>query len=281
MNNEQEHKLEQRIRFVAKHYEEGRLDTDKAWQKFAGKHQVRRTVSFRRYWMAAASVVLLLIGFGTYFMTDRNSPEWVAVTTEPGKIMEVSLPDSTLISMAGNSSIRYDKKAYGKERRVVEMKGKAFFQVTRNEARPFSVYTERTEVTVLGTSFQIDEQPDGTDVDVMTGKVSFGVTGSETDKVILTAGMSASYSMESKGITILEEEDLNTLSWKTRQLRFNDTPLEKVVSDLSEYYQVNIINKAETPNLKLTATFNDLPLEDVLLVINQTLDTRLAPDPNK
>lgn len=281
MNNEQEHKLEQRIRFVAKHYEEGRLDTDKAWQKFAGKHQVRRTVSFRRYWMAAASVVLLLIGFGTYFMTDRNSPEWVAVTTEPGQIMEVYLPDSTLISMAGNSSIRYDKKAYGKERRVVEMKGKVFFQVTRNEARPFSVYTERTEVTVLGTSFQIDEQPDGTDVDVMTGKVSFGVTGSETDKVILTAGMSASYSMESKGITILEEEDLNTLSWKTRQLRFNDTPLEKVVSDLNEYYQVNIINKAETPNLKLTATFNDLPLEDVLLVINQTLDTRLAPDPNK
>ena len=281
MNNEQEHKLEQRIRFVAKHYEEGRLDTDKAWQKFAGKHQVRRTVSFRRYWMAAASVLLLLIGFGTYFITDRNSPEWVAVTTEPGQIMEVYLPDSTLISMAGNSSIRYDKKAYGKERRVVEMKGKAFFQVTRNEARPFSVYTEQTEVTVLGTSFQIDEQPDGADVDVMTGKVSFGVTGSEMDKVILTAGMSASYSMESKGITILEEEDLNTLSWKTRQLRFNDTPLEKVVSDLSEYYQVNIINKAETPNLKLTATFNDLPLEDVLLVINQTLDTRLAPDTNK
>ena len=209
MNNEQEHKLEQRIRFVAKHYEEGRLDTDKAWQKFAGKHQVRRTVSFRRYWMAAASVLLLLIGFGTYFITDRNSPEWVAVTTEPGQIMEVYLPDSTLISMAGNSSIRYDKKAYGKERRVVEMKGKAFFQVTRNEARPFSVYTERTEVTVLGTSFQIDEQPDGTDVDVMTGKVSFGATGCETDKVILTAGMSAK----------LSSSCLRSLSRKSRPLR--------------------------------------------------------------
>lgn len=281
MNNEQENKVEQRIRFVAKHYEEGRLDTDKAWQQFAGKHQVRRTVSFRRYWMAAASVFLLLIGFGTYFITERNSPEWVAVTTGPGQIKAVYLPDSTLISMAGSSSIRYDVKTYGKERRVVEMKGKAFFQVTRNEARPFSVYTERTEVTVLGTSFQINEQPGGTDVNVMTGKVSFGATGSETDKVILTAGMSASYSMESNGITILEEEDLNSLSWKTRQLRFNDTPLEKVIDDLNEYYQVKVINKTETPNLKLTATFNDLPLEDVLLVINQTLDTRLAPDPNK
>lgn len=281
MNNEQGNKLEQRIRFVAKHYEEGRLDTDKAWQQFAGKHQVRRTVSFRRYWMAAASVFLLLIGFGTYFITERKSPEWVAVTTGPGQIKEVYLPDSTLISMAGSSSIRYDVKTYGKERRVVEMKGKAFFQVTRNEARPFSVYTERTEVTVLGTSFQINEQLGGTDVNVMTGKVSFGATGSETNKVILTAGMSASYSMESNGITILEEEDLNSLSWKTRQLRFNDTPLEKVIDDLNKYYQVKVINKTETPNLKLTATFNDLPLEDVLLVINQTLDTRLAPDPNK
>lgn len=282
MNNEQENKLEQRIRFVAKHYEEGRLDTDKAWQRFAARHQVRRTVSFRRYWMAAASVILLLIGFGTYFITDRNAPEWVAVATQPGQVMEVYLPDSTQVSLAGSSSIRYDKKTYGKERRVVEMKGKAFFQVTRNEARPFSVYTERTEVTVLGTSFQIDEHQGETDVHVMSGKVSFGIAGEKANKVILTAGMSASYSAENKEITVVEEEeDLNTLSWKTRQLRFNDTPLEKVISDLNEYYQVRIINKAENPNLKLTATFNDLSLEDVLLVINQTLDTRLAPDTGK
>lgn len=281
MNNEQEHKLEQRIRFVAKHYEEGRLDTDKAWQQFAAKHQVRRSVSFRRYWMAAASVVLLLVGFGTYFVTEHNSHEWVAVETASGQIKDVYLPDSTLISMAGNSSIRYDARAYGKERRAVEMKGKAFFQVARNEARPFSVYTERTEVTVLGTSFQIDEQPGLTDVNVMTGKVSFAPTGCDAEKVILTAGMSASYSMENKEITIIKEEDLNTLSWKTRQLRFNETPLDKVISDLNEYYQVSIINKVETPDLKLTATFNDLPLEDVLLVINQTLDTRLGLNSNK
>ncbi len=72
MNNEQEHKLEQRIRFVAKHYEERRLDTDKAWQKFAGKHQVRHTVSFRRYWMAAASVLLLAAHWFWYLFYDRS-----------------------------------------------------------------------------------------------------------------------------------------------------------------------------------------------------------------
>ena len=74
----------------------------------------------------------------------------------------------------------------------------------------------------------------------------------------------------------MKEEDLNDLSWKTRQLRFNDTPLEKVISDLSEYYQVKIANKTAAPDAKLTATFNDLPMDEVLMVISQTLDIRLA-----
>lgn len=160
------------------------------------------------------------------------------------------------------------------------MTGKAFFQVKRNEARPFSVHTAMTEVTVLGTSFQVSEQPDMTEVDVVTGKVRFAA-GKEPEPVILTAGMSASYSNEKKEIDILKEENLNNLSWKTKQLRFNDTPLEKVIRDLNEYYQVEIINKVDSPDSRLTATFNDLPLDEVLMVINQTLDIRLVPRKDK
>lgn len=280
MNNEQEDKFEKRIRFVAKRYREGSLDTDKAWKQFAVERGIVRSVSFRRYWMAAASVLLLLVGIGTFYIVEQNRTEWVAVATAPGQIKEVYLPDSTLISMAGNSSIRYDVKAYGKERRVVEMKGKAFFQVKRNEARPFSVYTPVTEVTVLGTSFQINEQPATTEVNVMTGKVSF-TAGTKKDNVILTAGMSATYSMEKEQITVLTEEKQNNLSWKTKQLRFNDTPLDQVMADLYIYYQVKITNGVKAPDVKLTATFNDLPLDEVLMVINQTLDVRLTSRPEK
>ena len=75
-----------------------------------------------------------------------------------------------------------------------------------------------------------------TEVDVVTGKVRFAA-GKEPEPVILTAGMSASYSNEKKEIDILKEENPNNLSWKTKQLRFNDTPLEKVIRDLNEYYK--------------------------------------------
>ena len=279
-NNERDDRFEKRLRFVVRHYKEGSLDEDKAWKRFAFRQGICRQVAFRRYWMAAASVVLLLIGFGTFYVKERNNPEWVSVATVSGQLKDVYLPDSTLVSMAGNSTLRYDVKKYGKERRVVEMTGKAFFQVKRNEARPFSVHTAMTEVTVLGTSFQVSEQPDMTEVDVVTGKVRFAA-GKEPEPVILTAGMSASYSNEKKEIDILKEENPNNLSWKTKQLRFNDTPLEKVLRDLNEYYQVEIINKVDSPDSRLTATFNDLPLDEVLMVINQTLDIRLVPRKDK
>ena len=233
-NNERDDRFEKRLRFVVRHYKEGSLDEDKAWKRFAFRQGICRQVAFRRYWMAAASVVLLLIGFGTFYVKERNNPEWVSVATVSGQLKDVYLPDSTLVSMAGNSTLRYDVKKYGKERRVVEM----------------------------------------------TGKVRFAA-GKEPEPVILTAGMSASYSNEKKEIDILKEENLNNLSWKTKQLRFNDTPLEKVIRDLNEYYQVEIINKVDSPDSRLTATFNDLPLDEVLMVINQTLDIRLVPRKDK
>lgn len=278
MSNDNNNLFEKRILFVAKRYKEGALDADKAWKQFAADRQIVRRIPLRRYMMAAAAVVLVLVGIGTLLVVEKNQPKWVAVNTAAGQLKDVYLPDSTLVSLAGNSSIRYDSKTYGKQRRVVEMSGKGFFQVTRNQARPFSVQTKHTEVTVLGTSFQINEQDTGTEVNVETGKVCFAVAGSKDYNVILTAGMSAEYSMEKKEIVLLTEDDTNYLSWKTGQLRFNDTPIDRVITDLEDYYQTRIINRTKNTDARLTATFNHLPLEDVLMVINQTLDVRLASD---
>ena len=99
--------------------------------------------------------------------------------------------------------------------------------------------------------------------------------------MILTAGMSAQYSVEDKEITVVTEEDVNKLAWRTGQLRFMETPLDKVIEDLSDYYQVEIANQAKNEGARLTATFTDLPLEDVLLVVNQTLDARLITTSKK
>lgn len=248
---------------------------------FSKKTSPRRSF-FRSYGIAAAALAGLLIGISVFYGLRRDSSDWVAVTTVAGQTKEVYLPDSSLVTMAGGSELRYDRKNYGKERRAVEMKGKLFFQVKRRVARPFSVHTRYTEVTVLGTSFQVDARGELTQVHVATGKVRFAASGAgETEEVILTAGMSARYAADRQCMTLAADETSNDLSWKTGCLRFKDTPLEKVIDDLNACYRVSIRNRSAITGmkpLKLTATFRERPLEEVLTVINQTLDIRLAVD---
>ena len=91
-NNERDDRFEKRLRFVVRHYKERSLDEDKAWKRFAFRQGIRRQVAFRRYWMAAASVVLLLIGFGTFYVKERNNPEWVSVATVSVSYTHLTLP---------------------------------------------------------------------------------------------------------------------------------------------------------------------------------------------
>ncbi|MDR3262032.1 MAG: FecR domain-containing protein [Tannerella sp.] len=280
MYNRQQKHSEERIDFVTKHYREGHLDADEAWKRFASDLDIHPSIPLRRYgWVAAASVILLLVGLGSFFQWKSTAPEWVIVSTASGQLKEVYLPDSTLVSLAGESQIRYEKKAYGKQRREVAMSGKAFFRVTPDASRPFVVQTGVAETEVLGTDFQIARQATAIQVNVVTGKVSFRA-GEIEKKIILTAGMSANYSMGTQNISVLTTDNSNFLSWKTGVLRFDNTPLEQVIEDLSNHYQIPVRSKSMIRGEKLTATFDGLPLEEVLLVIYQTLDVRLIAGKN-
>ncbi|MDH6535760.1 DUF4974 domain-containing protein [Parabacteroides sp. 52] len=281
MKHESDNRLEQRIQFVAKHYRQGSLDTDNAWKQFARQQRIHRSVSFRRSLWASAAVCLLLLGLGVHYWIDKQATEWIAITTEAGQRKDVYLPDSTLVSLAEHSVLRYERKQYGKEGRVVKMSGKAFFQVQRDESRPFSIQMKEAEVRVLGTCFQAQEEGKTTSLFVESGKVRF-TAGKERESAVLTAGMSAHYAEET-GLTVSDkEEEINNLAWKTRRLRFYNTPLQKVIRDISNAYQVQIVNQTDLTGKEepmLTSFFEELSLEEVLLIINQTLDVRLQARP--
>lgn len=270
---------EERVRFVARRYREGALDTEAAWTGFASRYGIRRRSYLRRNLGVAAAVLLLLIGISGKYWMDKRSPEWITIVADAGKQKDVLLPDSTIVTLAGNSSVRYDRKQYGKERRAVMMTGKAWFRVAKDEARPFSVQTAQTLTEVLGTAFQLEEKERSVRLHVQTGKVRFSA-GEENTPVILTEGMSAGYS-EEEGMQVYEKDrDINYLSWKTRQLRFRKTPLRQVIRDVSETYQVEVTNHTEgSDELELTTFFDNLPLEELLSVINQTLDVHLEARP--
>ena len=94
--------------------------------------------------------------------------------------------------------------------------------------------------------------------------------------------MGAVYKPKENNIEISNEIGENVISWKEGILRFNHTPMHKVVNDLRDFYDINITSLSEEEkNLQLTASFKDMSIDEVLRIINQTLDINLKTEETK
>lgn len=285
MTNPFSDKWEKRLQYILRHYAPNRINPESAWTKFAATHTINKTADFSmRYWLSTAACLLLLISTTTWIWYKKEANSWEVLQTGSGQITQLYLPDSTLITLAPHSQIRFNRKSYGQAQRRLELKGKAFFEVVRNAEAPFSVRTAMTSVTVLGTSFQINEQPEHVAVNVVTGKVRFEA-GQENEGSVLSAGMSATYLPKQKQMLVEQEQTENRIAWKTKKLCFQNTPIEKVIQTLEEYYGCTIVMQKDPSKEpirqapKLTATFEELSLRETLSIINQTLQIRLTARP--
>lgn len=183
------------------------FDTESAWttfkQKLEGSQQpkVVSLLSRTSFWYKVAASLLLIVSVSVsinYFTNtegleaeqatvEQNNNELIEVSTRDGKEI-VFLPDGSLVWLSKNSSIVYPSAFSDKDRKV-ELKGEAFFDISRNEEKPFIINAGETKTRVLGTSFTIRayENEDKVEIDVVTGKVSFTKSGDNTEGVILTA----------------------------------------------------------------------------------------------
>ena len=278
--DEQDKRREAALRFVAKRYRPGALDPDRAWLRFA---EAQGISSLKRVWMRSAYVwtvaasIALLVSLIGFYQWQQKQPDWVTFTAEAQQVKRLTLPDQTEISLAGGSRLTYDARHYGQEMRFVRLEGKAFFEVWHDEARPFRVETAESRVTVLGTRFQVVAGKEQTTVDVVSGKVGFALR-EKTDSVALTAGLQAYYTSGDQRIKVTEQPNPNEVAWLTHRLRFEETPLPQVVADLEQAYQTTLSYSGDADK-RLTATLEDLTLEDALQVVNETLDVRITQNP--
>ncbi len=278
--DEQDKRREAALRFVAKRYRPGALDPDRAWLRFA---EAQGISSLKRVWMRSAYVwtvaasIALLVSLIGFYQWQQKQPDWVTFTAEAQQVKRLTLPDQTEISLAGGSRLTYDARHYGQEMRLVRLEGKAFFEVWHDEARPFRVETAESRVTVLGTRFQVVVGEEQTTVDVVSGKVGFALR-EKTDSVALTAGLQAYYTSGDQRIKVTEQPNPNELAWLTHRLRFEETPLPQVVADLEQAYQTTLSYSGDADK-RLTATLEELTLEEALQVVNETLDVRITQNP--
>uniref|UniRef100_A0AB33IW04 DUF4974 domain-containing protein n=3 Tax=unclassified Prevotella TaxID=2638335 RepID=A0AB33IW04_9BACT len=249
--------------FVLHHYQEGKLDTQEALRKFrayAGikpKHTALRIISI-------AASFLILLSVGTYMLFRQPT----TTLTAGAETKTFLLADSTRVTLSPHSTISYR----GDDCRQIAMTGKIYFEVKHDEQHPFDVESSKGHVRVLGTKFEIDETSALTEVYVNSGKVLF--TGKdETDGIMLTRGMRAVISKEGDRPTRITDEDENHVSWATHRFHFDNTPINEVVEDLNAHYGTHLT--APNTNKRLTGNFDAGKLDEIIEIINKTLDINL------
>ena len=247
-------------------------DLDRAWTRIE-----KGTSNQIMPWIyRVAAVLVLAIGI-SYLMINWNTNHNTVVAqnteyTASEEVLEMSLSDGTIITLNKGASISHDE-AFGSSERRIQLDGEAFFEVARDENRPFIIETSTTTTQVLGTSFTVNPTEESVIVTVVSGKVSFQ-DNANRHEVVLTKGEQGSYDNASGALTESMSDDLNFLAWKTGKLVFDDSPIEQVIADLERFYQVKF--QLENPSVKnLTSSFDNQSLEEVLLIVSATLDLEI------
>lgn len=155
--------------------------------------------------------------------------------TGTAELRRVDLQDGSIVTLAPESAIAVAYRADGREVRLLS--GEAFFAVTPDAARPFTVKARSLVATVLGTSFDVDLQQDAVAVGVVEGRVR--VSAGVVDEVLLSgqavrvaAGAPAERTAPSPAATA---------AWRHGQLVMEDRPFGDAVGILERYHGGSIV----------------------------------------
>lgn len=244
----------------------------------------------RRWGAGVALAVLLMIG-GVWLV---HSTEWGmeassdadtrTVETKQGERSQVQLTDGSSVMLNVDSELRLPEN-FNRKKRIVRLRGEAYFEVEADPDRPFIVRTEDASVTVRGTAFNVRGYPDDERVQVAVaeGGVSFQPENDEgaPQTVRLSAGQ-VGWAAETDTVVETEMTDVTAyIGWTEGRLVFDDTPLSRVARKLERWYNLDVqIRDPSLHSLRLTANLKSESIENVFDVIAASLNIEYEIDRN-
>lgn len=192
----------------------------------------------------------------------------------------IELEDGTKVWINSASRLRYPV-VFSDDTREVYLEGEAYFEVQRDEARPFIVHSGEQKVTVLGTSFGIScyasEANDYTTL--VSGKVKVDFERGK-QSFVLEPGMQVAYSKES-GIAIDRKVNVaEFVAWKSGKYIFKQKRLEDILVTLSRWYDFEVFYREEDVKEVLFSgelrRFDDFSY--LLRLIERTSDVKFVID---
>jgi len=198
--------------------------------------------------LKAAAVItgVAVLSFAAWKMYQQNS--LVKYQTAYGEVRSFTLPDQSVVTLNGNSSLQYRRYWNSAKAREIWIRGEAFFDVKPAAQKRFLVHTaHQINVEVLGTTFNVLDRESRTQVVLNTGKVRLsGSSKALPAPIEMQPGELVEVNTNARSLVKKHINAAAYASWKNHKLQFSNADLAQVAQVLQETYGITVIIKDST-----------------------------------
>jgi len=245
-----------------------------AWINFKKIIQRRSLKRFSLNTLKYAAVIVLLITSTVYLKNAVFSPKETAyneMEVPVGESLFITLSDGSTVYLSPRSTFKYPDSFTGKERRVI-LDGEAFFDVTEKSAQPFIVQTNRYNIKVLGTKFNVFDYMSNAmyETTLYEGVVEIYKDDKQMKPIILAPFEQAILKDNILVKNIVEADYIHER--RNGIVSFESRPFSEIIKKLGMYYNVNfIVLNVNALNEVYTGKFRiQDPVVDILDAMQKT-----------
>lgn len=197
---------------------------------------------FREILKIAAVVAVTFLSVWFIFQ-EVQKDEFVgmqAITVPAGQRINITLPDGTNVWLNARTTIQYPI-AFNKKERHIKLDGQAYFDVAHNEDVPFVVETDKGNIEVLGTKFDVMAYTgaDQFETALMEGTVKVNLTSDPTQSLILKPDTKAY--LDNGKLRQATLSDYSTYRWKEGLISFENSSFSQIMKEFEKSYGIEIV----------------------------------------
>ena len=232
------------------------------------------------YQKVAALLFIPIVSLGLLYWFANYEPT-VELFTEfiipKGQKSQIILSDSTRVWINSDSKIRYST-SFNRKQRDVYLDGEAYFEVSKDEHKPFIVHVSGLEVKVKGTKFNVKAYPDedGVETTLFEGKVSVLIPSSNASQSIeneINPGQAFVYLKSEQKLVATSFKSEQLAGWRKNQLIFENDKFSNLVKKIERWYNVEVVyDESKLQDRRLTVElYQDERLDRLMEIIGLTL----------
>lgn len=196
--------------------------------------------SLRTELIKIAAVFALMLGGSFIYRQMEQAPIALQTITVPaGQRINITLTDGTNVWLNARTTIQYPV-TFNEKQRLVKLDGEAYFDVAKDKNKPFIVQTDKYNVEVLGTKFDVDSYS-GTEIfetTLMEGSVRIS-SPTDAHKSLTLTPHNKAY-LHGGRLLVKAVDDYTPYRWREGLICFKNETFASIMKEFEKYYGITI-----------------------------------------